>query len=49
VPEYNNAFILAAFAVTWLVVIGYGLHLRRARRAAEGRVASARSAMGGGV
>ncbi|MBL8960819.1 MAG: hypothetical protein JNJ98_13270 [Gemmatimonadetes bacterium] len=48
-PEYNNAFIIAAFAVTWLAVIGYGLHLRRARQAAEARVQSARSALGGGA
>ncbi|MBL8983907.1 MAG: CcmD family protein [Gemmatimonadetes bacterium] len=47
-PEFNNAFIIAAFTVTWLAVGGYAVRLRRARRAAESRVASARAALGGG-
>lgn len=25
----NATFIVAAFAVTWVVIIGYALHLRR--------------------
>jgi CcmD family protein len=27
--EYNQSFIIAAFAVTWTVVLGYLLHLVR--------------------
>jgi hypothetical protein len=36
-PETNNnAYIIAAYAVTWIVLIGYALRvLRLAKRAAE--------------
>lgn len=49
-PEQNNAFIIAAFVLLWLGVVGYALHLRRVRLAAEARMTRAREAVtGGGV
>lgn len=47
-PEQNNAFILAAFVLLWLGVLGYAAHLRRVRNAAEQRMARAREAVRGG-
>lgn len=48
-PEQNNTFIIAAFVVTWLCVVGYALQLRRARAEAERRMAVAREAIKGGA
>ena len=39
-PE-NMPFIVAAYAVTWLVLLGYFWHLRRVRLEAERRLQQA--------
>jgi CcmD family protein len=45
----NDTFIIAAFVVTWVVIIGYVLHLRRTRRTARRRYDDAlRDVSGGG-
>jgi CcmD family protein len=31
----NTTFVAAAFAITWVVMLGYLLHLRRASRRAR--------------
>ena len=31
----NTTFVVAAFAITWVVMLGYLLHLRRASRRAH--------------
>lgn len=46
-PE-NGAFIVAAFALTWVVLLGYAWHLHRVRREAARRLDHAtRDAIGG--
>lgn len=45
--EQNNTFIIAAFAVTWVCVIGYAVHLYRARRVADARLREAQQTFGG--
>lgn len=47
VSEQNNTFIIAAFAVTWVCVIGYAVHLYRARRVADARLREAQQTFGG--
>lgn len=46
VPD-NSPYIVAAYAITWLAVIVYGLRLRRTRAEAERRLANARQSAGG--
>ena len=41
--EYNQAFIIAAYAVTWLVFGGYVVRLARAERRARTALALARA------
>ena len=41
--EYNQAFIIAAFAVTWLVIGGYAVRLARAERRARAALGLART------
>ncbi|MBV6520451.1 MAG: hypothetical protein MNPFHGCM_00565 [Gemmatimonadaceae bacterium] len=37
-PETNTAgYIVAAYAVTWIALIGYGIHLLRSTRRAAAR------------
>ena len=44
----NTPYIVGAFALTWVVLLGYALHLHRARAAAERRLEDAtRDAAGG--
>jgi hypothetical protein len=43
----NTIFIEAAFVVTWVVIIGYALHLRRSIQ--RSRELLERSTKGGGV
>jgi CcmD family protein len=47
VPEQNNYFIIAAFVVTWLCVVGYAVFLLRARRVADQRLVEAQRMFGG--
>ena len=37
----NGIFVAAAFALTWTVIIGYLVHLRRVRRRARALVDAA--------
>lgn len=46
-PEHNSAFIIAAFVIMWVGLLGYGLRLRRTRADAVRRMDAARRAMGG--
>lgn len=39
----NMAFVVAAFAVTWVVVLGYLVHLERATRRARAALDRAQS------
>jgi CcmD family protein len=43
----NRAFILAAYVVTWIVILGFLLHLGRARKAATRRYENAQHDVGG--
>ena len=43
----NQPFIVAAYSVTWVAIIAYGVYLRRARQAAEQRLATAKRSAGG--
>lgn len=37
----NTTFVVAAFALTWAVILGYLYHLRRATRQARAALAQA--------
>ena len=43
----NSTYIIAAYAITWLTVIAYILHLRRVRQDAERQLRDAQRATGG--
>ncbi len=43
----NSTYIIAAYALTWLTVISYFLHLRRTRRDAEQLFHDAQRTTGG--
>jgi CcmD family protein len=45
----NSTYIIAAYTITWLTLIAYLVHLRRARRDAERRYRDAQRATGGSV
>lgn len=45
----NSTYIIAAYAVTWLTLVAYLVHLRRTRRDAERRYHDAQRATGGSV
>lgn len=45
----NMPFIIAAFALTWVVFLGYFWHLHRVRRDAERRVQQATDELSGGT
>jgi CcmD family protein len=42
-------FILAAFGITWVVLLGYAWHLHRVRSDAERRLREANDALTGGA
>ena len=44
--ESNQAFIIAAYAVTWLVFAGYVVRVARAQRRARAALATAASVAG---
>lgn len=43
----NSTYIIAAYAITWLTVVAYLLHLRRTRQDAERRYRDAQRTTGG--
>jgi len=45
----NSTYIFAAYAITWLTLIAYLVHLRRTRRDAERRYRDAQRATGGSI
>jgi CcmD family protein len=47
VAEQNMTFIVAAFAITWVCILAYGIHLFRSRRVAEARLTEAQQTFGG--
>jgi CcmD family protein len=47
--DSNTSFIVAAFAATWAVLLGYAWRLARVRREAERRLRRAREDQSGGV
>lgn len=47
--DSNTSFIVAAFGITWVVLLGYAWHLARSRGEAERRLRSARDDQSGGV
>lgn len=44
----NMPFIIAAFGITWVVLLGYAWHLHRVRSDAERRLREANDALTGG-
>lgn len=44
----NTMFIVAAFAVTWVALLGYARHLRRVRLEAHRRLEQANADVSGG-
>lgn len=45
----NTPFIVAAYAVTWVVLLGYFWHLHRARVEAQRRLKQANDDISGGA
>lgn len=45
-PE-NNAYIIAAYAVTWIAIVAYAFRLHGKRAEAERRLEHARHSVGG--
>ncbi|MCC6773929.1 MAG: heme exporter protein CcmD [Gemmatimonadaceae bacterium] len=45
----NMPFIIGAFALTWVVLLGYLVHLYRARRDATRRLQQATDDLSGGI
>lgn len=45
----NMPYIISAFVLTWVVLLGYVLHLRTARKEAERRLKNASHDVSGGT
>jgi CcmD family protein len=45
----NTPFIVGAFTVTWVVLLGYAWHLHRVRAEAERRIRNATDDLSGGA
>ena len=43
----NRPFIVAAFVITWVAILAYGVFLHRTRVAAEERLTRTQRALGG--
>lgn len=47
--DNNTTFIVAAFGITWAVLLGYAWHLARVRAEAERRLRRAHDELSGGA
>lgn len=45
----NTTYIIAAYAITWLTLVAYLVHLRRTRRDADRHYRDAQRATGGSI